>query len=85
MCTGRKTTFLNLVAEDSVHVCRNLRFVNLELKAVCSKKRLRRGESLEVPHFLGVVSLQLAYLGVLKQRECSFLLLAELGSSQGRR
>jgi len=46
--------------------------MNLELKAVCSKKRLRCGESLEVPHFLGVVSLQLAYLGVLKQRECSF-------------
>lgn len=59
--------------------------MNLELKAVCSKTSLRCGEPLEVPHFLGVLSLQLAYLGVLKQRECAFLLLAKLGSSQGRR
>ena len=59
--------------------------MTLELKAVCSKKGLRCGESLEVPRFLGVVSLQLACLGALKQRECLFLLLAELGCSQGRR
>lgn len=40
---------------------------------------------MEVLYFLGVVSLQLACLDVLRQRECALFLLVELGRSQGKK
>lgn len=59
--------------------------MNLKVKAVCSKRERRFGKSVEVLYFLGVVSLQLACLDVLKQRERALFLLVELGRSQGRK